>query len=156
MGTAVLAQLGHTLRSRARTLRRLCRRIPATGSHRLMQDCWHLDLPATGTTKFGGNQERNRFDNEGSVALSVDSFQDQAITCNLGQSAFGASLFLVFAPSHLFVPEKVSVTVAAITVALIGGAYVGFGALVYPALCRLRLARCGLPSCPLSGVRCNR
>lgn len=39
----------------------------------------------------------------------------------------GAILFGITMPVHFFVPEDVSIGIAAITLALIGGAYIGFG-----------------------------
>ncbi len=61
--------------------------------------------------------------------MSNDGRQVSWITTGpLGPSAIGAGLFLAFAPIHLWVPEQVSVAIAALTLALIGGAYIGFGA----------------------------
>lgn len=61
--------------------------------------------------------------------MSNDRSQVGWITTDtLGPSAIGSGLFLVFAPVHLWVPEQVSVAIAALTLAVIGGAYIGFGA----------------------------
>ena len=61
--------------------------------------------------------------------MSNDGSQVSRITTGpLGPSAIGVGLFLALASVHLWVPEQVSVAIAALTLALIGGAYIGFGA----------------------------
>ena len=40
----------------------------------------------------------------------------------------GGSLFIIFAPVHIFLSEEESIVLAAVTLSLIGGAYIGFGA----------------------------